>query len=85
MLFRSTLKLFLSLNPADYDSKIYFHKDMSHKKAYAETPLMMKLKSKRSCKRALELITKLMESKEVSKKRRYQEVDRIEEMKNKMN
>ena len=81
----ATLKLFLSLNPADFDAKVYFHKDMSHKKAYEQTPLMIKLRSKRSAKRALELITYLMNSKEVSKKRRYESVDRIEELKSQLN
>ena len=80
-----TLKLFLALNPTDFDTNVYFHKDMSQNKAYEETPLMIKLRSKRSVKKAIELITKLMENKEISKKSRYQETNRIEELQNKMN
>jgi hypothetical protein len=80
-----TLKLFLALNPTDFDTNVYFHKDMSQNKAYEETPLMIKLRSKRSVKKAIELITKLMENKEISKKSRYQETNRIEELQNKIN
>ena len=29
----ATLKLYLSLNPADFDENVYYHKDMSHKKS----------------------------------------------------
>lgn len=76
----TTLRLYLSLDPKEFDTKYYFHKDMSHKKAYAQTPLLMKLKSRRSVKRSIELISKLMESKDVQKKSRYKETNHVEKI-----
>ena len=51
-----TVKLHLALNPDDYLVTKYHHKDLSAKKKYAKVPFMLKIKSQRSKKFAVELI-----------------------------
>ena len=75
----STLKLYLSLDPNEFDVNVYHHRDMSHKKAYQEVPLLMRLKSRRAVKKALELITILMEKNSVVKNPKYESKDYIKE------
>ena len=77
----TTLKLYLALNPADFNQKIYFQKDVSHKKKYQDVPLMMRLKSRRSVKRSIDLIGTLMANKQVTKRPRYVERNYIEVLK----
>ena len=77
----TTLKLYLALNPQDFNQKIYFQKDVSHKKKYAEVPLMMRLKSRRSVKRSIDLIGTLMANKQVTKRPRYVERDYVQLLK----
>ena len=56
-----SLKLYFALNPADYaDSKIPVQ-DVSHKGMYEEIPLMFKVRSGLSVRRAKELIQAVME------------------------
>lgn len=55
-----TVKLHLALNPEDYAVSKYHHKDLSAKKKYAKVPLMLKLKSQRSKKFAVEFISDAM-------------------------
>jgi hypothetical protein len=74
----STLKLYLSLDPNEFDNKVYFHKDMSHKKAYQQVPLLMRLRSKRSVKKSLDLINQLMTKNEVLKKNNFTETNYIQ-------
>ena len=50
----------MALDPNEFDVKRYFHKDVSHKKSYQQVPLLIRLKSKRSVKRTIELIDNLM-------------------------
>lgn len=51
-----TLVMFVALNPADYEDTKYFPKDFSDVKKYADTPMMVKIKSTRGVKFAKELI-----------------------------
>ena len=70
-----TLKLFLALDPNEFDKSLYFHKDMSHKKTYQEVPLLMRLKSRRSVKKAKELIKVMMEKSSVVNNPKYEVKD----------
>lgn len=72
-----TLRLNLALEPKEYEEKLYFQKDMRDVKAYQEVPLMVKIKSDRGLKRALELIDALSEKEKIEKKARYFPVDSI--------
>lgn len=55
----STLYLYLALNPEELEGTKYFFTDMSSKKKYAATPVLLKIKGERKLKHALELIGKL--------------------------
>ena len=80
-----TLKLFLALDPNEFERNTYFHKDVSHKKAYQETPLLIRLKSRRSIKRAKELIKIMMEKSNVVVNPKYEEKDYKNELINLVN
>lgn len=54
-------RLYLALDPNEYATSKYHHKDVSDKKSYATTPFMLRVKSKRSQKYAVELIEQLAE------------------------
>lgn len=56
-----SLKLYLALNPADYVDTTYPIKDASSKSIYKETPLVFKVKSGLSLRRAEELIRDCMD------------------------
>ena len=49
-------RLYLALDPNEYETSKYHHRDMSDKKSHAATPMMLRIRSKRSQKYALELI-----------------------------
>ncbi len=55
-----TLVLNLNLNPADFNINKYHFIDCSDKPKYAKVPMMMKVRSARSLKYALELIDEMM-------------------------
>ena len=76
-----TLKLHLALPVADYPANVYFQKDMSDVKAYAEVPFTVMFKSDRALKNALKLISALCEVKQIAKKTRFTPVDAVEELK----
>lgn len=73
-----TMKLYLKLNPANYNEKVYFQKDVSAKKAYSEVPMLVKIRSDRAFKNAIKLIEELMEVNNVEAKKRYASVDHLE-------
>ena len=75
-----TLKLFLALDPNEFDKNTYHHKDMGHKKSYQEVPLLIRLKSRRSVKRAIELIKIMMEKSGLVNNPKYEEKDYIKEL-----
>ena len=56
----STLKVYLALNPNEFDTNIYHQKDASDKKMYEEVPLMMRVRSPRACKRSIDLILTML-------------------------
>lgn len=55
----STLYLYLALDPAELEGTKYNFTDVSNKKKYAATPVLLKIKGERKLKHALELIGKL--------------------------
>ena len=55
----STLYVYLALDPATLEGTKYFFTDVSSKKKYAATPVLLKIKGERKLKHALELIEKL--------------------------
>ncbi len=55
-----TLVLFLALDPKEYENSKYYPKDMSGTKKFADTPMMVKVKSERGLKYAKELLDIVM-------------------------
>ena len=76
-----TMKLHLALDVNKFDEKIYFQKDLSAVKAYADVPCTVKVKSDRGLKNALKLVDALAETHGIEKKMRFIEVDSIELLK----
>lgn len=54
-----SLSLYLAIDPASLADTKYTFKDMSEKKKYAATPVLMKIRGERKFKHALELIEKI--------------------------
>ena len=67
-----TLVLYLALNPSDYVNTKYHAKNVSGIKKYADTPTMVKVKSTRGLKYALELIDRVLEG--ADKKKSFESV-----------
>ncbi len=76
-----TMKLHLALDVNAFDENIYFQRDMSDVKAYAEVPFTVKVKSERGLKRAMELIEALVVAKGIEAKTRYEKTDAVAELK----
>ena len=76
-----TMRVYLKLNPTDYNVNTYHHKDVSDKKSYAEIPLLMRVRSDRSYKYTITLINEMMSKIDVEPKKRYIDVDFIEYLK----
>lgn len=76
-----TLRLNLALETKDFEESRYFQKDMRDVKSYQDVPFMVKVKSDRGLKRALELIDALIEKEKIERKARYFPVDSIENLK----
>ena len=56
-----SLKLYFALNPEDYQDSPMPIKDVGHKAVYGETPLLLKVRSPLSVRRAKQLIADAME------------------------
>ena len=76
-----TLRLNLALETKDFEEGRYFQKDMRDVKSYQDVPFMVKIKSDRGLKRALELIDALVEKEKIERKARYFPVNSIEKLK----
>ncbi|MCQ2413901.1 MAG: hypothetical protein MJ082_03775 [Clostridia bacterium] len=61
-----TLMLYLALVPGEYNVNKYHHSDVSEKQKFAMVPMMMRVRSARSLKYALELIEELMKKQEIA-------------------
>ena len=57
-----TLRAYYRLNPADYEGTTLPFEDVSNKKMYAETPLLLRVRSGLSLRRALKLVDDMMTS-----------------------
>ncbi len=68
-----TLVLFLALDPKEYENTKYYPRDMSGTKKFAETPMMVKVKSERGLKYAKELLDIVMA--DLIKDEKYVEAD----------
>ena len=75
-----TLKMHLALDVKDFEQNVFFQKDMSDVKEYAEVPFTVKIRSDRALKNALKLIDALAEKQGFEKKTRFTEVDAIAEL-----
>lgn len=54
-----TLSVFFALNPKDYQNTKYYPHDMGDKRKFADTPMMIKVKSSRGVKFAKELMNEV--------------------------
>lgn len=79
-----TMRLHLALDVKDFQQSVFFQKDLSDVKSYAEVPLMVKVKSDRGLKNALRLVDALAQNKAIERKIRFTAVDSIEELKEKI-
>ncbi len=52
-----SVRLYLALDPSDYDEKKYHHADKSEIKSYAHVPMMVKVNGPRALSRAISLIS----------------------------
>ncbi len=59
-----TLCMYLALNPAEFEDSKYHFTDVSAKKKYEDTPMMLKIRSNRALKYAKELIDTMMQQNE---------------------
>ena len=73
-----TMRLALALDVNEFPENVYHQKDMSAKKAFAEIPFTVKLKSARSFKHALALIAALVEKKGMVKNPKFVPVNAVE-------
>ena len=76
-----TMKLHLALDVNKFEDNIYFQKDMSDVKAYAEVPFTVKVKSDRGMRNASKLVDALVEAKGIEYKSRFNQVDSIAQLK----
>ena len=65
-----TLYLYLALDPKDFDTSVFRHKDVSDVKTYESCPMMMKIKSDLALKKAKELIKILADRRSLTKQDR---------------
>lgn len=65
------VKLYLALDPASIDAEEYTFKDVSDKKAYAETPVMFRIGSERALRRYMPFVERLLEEKGAEAKKKY--------------
>ena len=76
-----TMKMHLALDVNKFEDNVYFQKDLSSVKAYAEVPFTVKVKSDRGLKNALKLVDALATDKAIESKTRYNAVDAIANLK----
>lgn len=77
LLIGRTIKLYLALNPEDENlpQNIYHQKDESKKKAYKETPFMVRLQSDLAIRKAKKLIDYMFDELDVVKDPKYEYED----------
>ena len=70
-----TLSVYLALSPEEFEESKYRYEDESEKKSYAETPMRVKITSKRAAKHCAELMGIVCEREESGKKEKFKEKD----------
>jgi len=70
---KRSIKLWLALDPNEFDRERYFHKDVSDKPRYEKVPMYLRVGSERAQKRVLELLEALFEKFGIERRRRYEE------------
>lgn len=80
-----TMSLHLALKVSDFNQAVFFQRDYSDKKAYAEIPFTVKVKSDRGLKNALRLIDSLAGKYHLEKKRSFAKIDSVKELEEFMN
>ena len=73
-----TICLYCALDPSEYSEARYFHK-VAEAKAYADVPMMVKIKSERGLKRAMTLINDVMTKFFINANEKYVETDYLAE------
>lgn len=79
-----TLTFYLALDVNAFKNTVYYQKDSSAVKAYAEVPFTVKVKSTRGLTNALKLVTALAEKEGLVKNPRYQKVNSVKLLKEKI-
>ena len=62
-----TLVLYLALDVTEHKQSVYFHRDSSDKKAYSAVPFTVRVKTPRTLKNALRLVSLLAEKHDLRK------------------
>ncbi len=75
-----TMRLHLALDVNAFEQNVYFQKDLSDVKAYAEVPFMVKVKSDRGLNKALALIDALCKKHGIEQKAHFTQIDAIKEL-----
>jgi len=70
---KRSIKLWLALDPNEFDRDRYFHKDVSDKPRYEKVPMYLRVGSERAQKRVLELLEALFEKFGIERRHRYEE------------
>ena len=79
-----TLTLYLALGVNDFKQTVFFQKDSSEIKAYAEVPFTVKVRSDRGLKNALKLVDALASKEGLEKNPRYEKINSIKLLKEKL-
>ena len=74
-----TICLYCALNPAEFDTARYFHKEVSAK-AFSQVPMLIKIKSDRGLKRAKKLVDILMEKSGIAPDGKFAPTDYVAEL-----
>lgn len=80
-----TLKLHLDLDVNELNYNAYYQKDLSNVKAYKQVPFTVKVKSNRGKNNAIKLVNELMAKNEIVKNSKFNEIDAVEQLKEKIN
>jgi len=70
---KRSIKLWLALDPNEFDRDRYFHKDVSDKPRYEKVPMYLRVGSERAQKRVIELLEKLFEKFGIERRHKYEE------------
>lgn len=79
-----TLTFYLALGIDDFKKTVFFQKDSSEIKAYAEVPFTVKVRSDRGLKNALKLAEALASKEGLEKNPRYEKINSIKLLKEKL-